>query len=416
MYNLIKELYPIQRAITGNGVRETHKKIKEIIPINTHEIKSGTKVFDWIVPKEWNIKNAYVKDSKGNKVIDYKLHNLHIVVYSIPFKGKVTLDELKKHITTLPEFPDWIPYKTSYYNKDWGFCMKHNDFLKLKDEIYEIFIDSELKDGSLTYSDLIIKGKTDKEILLSTYTCHPSMCNDNLSGPALLTYLAKYLLEKQNNYYTYRIVFIPEAIGSVVYVNQNYDNLKKNVIGGYVIGFVGDNGNFTYLQSRQENQLTDKVTMFCLDNNTKSYRLRDHTVCGMDERNYNFPTVDLNVGALMRTKFFEFDEYHTSADNLNFICENALNESLEMYKKCIDIFENNKIYQVNSICEPRLGIHGLWDIGATKYKKKDIFRFIIYYCDGKHDLIDICKKIKRNYEDVKNAINILYEKNIINLK
>ena len=260
MYKLIEKLYPICRSITGNEVRKTFNIIKEFIDINIKEIPSETKVFDWKIPPEWNINDAYVKNSKGEKIIDFKKHNLHIVSYSEPVNLKLTYNEFIKNIYTLPKHPDWIPYRTSYYKKTWGFCMKHNDFLKLdKNDIYHIFIDSTFKKGNLTYADLIIPGKVKKEILFSCYICHPSMCNDSISGVVVSIFLAKYLL-KRNNYYTYRFVFIPETIGSIAYLSLHMKELKENVIGGYVITCVGDEGNFTYLKTRKDNQLVDKIT------------------------------------------------------------------------------------------------------------------------------------------------------------
>ena len=375
MYRLIETLYPICRSITGHGVKETLNIIKEIIPIKIREIESKTKVFDWEVPLEWNIKDAYVKNSKGEKVIDFKQHNLHILNYSVPYKGTVSFNELKEHIFTLEKFPDWIPYRTSYYKEAWGFCMKHNDYLELDlYDTYEVYIDSELKEGSLTYADIIIPGKSKKEILISTYICHPSMCNDILSGIVVSSFLAKYLLEK-DNYYTYRFVFIPETIGSIVYLSKYLNELKENVIGGYVITCVGDEGKFTYLKTRKENQLVDKITIFVLENNVELFNIRDFITCGSDERQYNYPGIDLNIGSLMKTKYHEFPEYHTSADNLNFISEKGLIDSLNIYIKCINLFEINHFYISNTLCEPQLGKYGLYNnIGGEcdKYNNNKI--------------------------------------------
>lgn len=400
MYKLIEKLYPICRSITGNGVRETLNIIKETIPITIKEIESKTKVFDWEVPLEWNIKDAYVKNSKGDKIIDLKKNNLHIVSYSEPINLKLTYNELIKHIHTLPEYPDWIPYRTSYYKKTWGFCMKHNDFLKLdKNDIYHIFINSTLKNGNLTYADLIIPGKVEKEILISCYICHPSMCNDSISGVVVSTFLAKYLLER-NNYYAYRFVFIPETIGSIAYLSLHIKKLKENVIGGYVITCIGDEGKFTYLKTRKDNKLVDKITLYTLKSNVKDFHIRDYLTCGSDERQYNYPGVDLNIGSLMKSKYHDYPEYHTSADNLDFVSEKGLNDSLSMYIKCIELFEINHYYKTNTLCEPQLGKYGLYNnIGGEcdKYNKDKIDGHLISkflkYCDTEHDLIDISKKL-----------------------
>ena len=311
IYNLISKLYPICRSLTGNGNRKTLEIIKNIIPLNIKEEPSGKCVFDWTIPKEWNINDAYIKNKYGVKIINFKLNNLHIVNYSIPIKKNIKFKELKNHLYFIKDNPECIPYITSYYKETWGFCLSYTNYLKIlkngEEEIYEVFIDSTLENGSLTYADLIIPGKSDKEILISTYFCHPSMCNDNLSGLCLTTYLAKYLLEK-NNYYTYRFVFVPETIGSIIYIHNNLLKLKKNVIGGYVITHIGDKSNFTYLKTRNENTLIDKISIFVLNKTNKPYKIRDFIKCGSDERQYNFPGIDLNIASIMRSKYTEYPE------------------------------------------------------------------------------------------------------------
>lgn len=418
IYNDIKILYPICRSITGKGIHDTLKYIQNQIPLEIHSIKSGEQVFDWKVPKEWNIKDAYIKNSSGEKVLDLKYHYLHILNYSIPIHKQFSLAELKKHIYTLPEFPDWIPYRTSYYQEKWGFCMKHNDFLKLKDDIYEVFIDSTLESGNLYYGDLIIKGQSKKEILISSYCCHPQQCNDSLSGTILALHLAKYLLNK-NNYYTYRFVFIPETIGAIVYLNKNLDILKENVIGGYTITCVGDEGDFTYLKTRKENQLVDKITLFLLEQSGKNYKIRDFHTCGSDERQYNYPGIDLNIGSLMKSKYGEFDEYHTSADNLDFITPKGLSDSYDFYIKCLKLIECNHFYLNTKLCEPMLGKYGLYNMtGASKESENigEYCRKILYYCDGNNDMIDIYKILNIEFEELKNIINILVSKKLIKIK
>lgn len=398
MYKLVKRLFPICRSITGNGVRKTLNIIQEKIPITQKEITSGTKVFDWTVPDEWNIKDAYVKDEKGNRIIDFKKSNLHIVGYSIPFRGKLSLKELKEHLYTLPEQPEVIPYITSYYKRRWGFCLTHNFYKKLKKGIYEVNIDSTLQPGSLTYGELIIKGKTDEEILISTYICHSSLANNELSGPVISTYLAKYLLNrKEKPRYTYRIIFIPETIGSISYLSLHKDHLKKNVIGGYVVTCIGDPGPFSYLQTRQENTLIDRVTIHALKNSEKEYKIYNFLERGSDERQYNSPGVDLPIGSLMRTKYGRYPEYHTSADNLDFITSKALFESLEMYKLCIDILEKNFKYVTTIPCEPQLGKRGLYPTLSTKKSGKSVrdMMNLLAYCDGKNELLYIAEKINR---------------------
>jgi len=260
MYALIEKLFPICRSLTGNGVRETILELQRLLPeINTYEVPTGTQVMDWTIPKEWNINDAWIADSKGNKIVNFKDSNLHVMGYSIPIHKKVNLKELLENVYTLPEQPDLIPYVTSYYKERYGFCMTEKQKQGLMDDEYEIFIDSELKDGSLTYADIVIPGETDEEILLSTYICHPSMANNELSGPAVAIYLAKWLKERENNRYTYRFVFCPETIGSITYISKNLEHLKSKVKAGFVLTCCGDEGEFSYLESRYANTLADRV-------------------------------------------------------------------------------------------------------------------------------------------------------------
>jgi aminopeptidase-like protein len=419
MYSLMKKLFPICRSITGNGNRETLNIIKEIIPINIIEVPTGTKVFDWTVPKEWNIKDAYVLNSKKEKVIDFKTSNLHVLSYSIPTHTTCTLEELKKHLHYLKDLPDHIPYLTSYYKENWGFCISYNDFLNLKEDTYEVVIDSELKNGSLSYGELIVKGLSDKELLFSTYICHPSMCNDVLSGMVVNTFIANYILNLKNTHkYTYRFLFIPETIGSITYLSKNLDYLKEHVIGGYTITCCGDNGNFTYLKTRLENQLTDRVTLHALSNSKiNNYKVRDFMTAGSDERQYNYPGIDLNIGSLMRTKYYEFSEYHTSYDNLSFNSEENLCGTLSMYIKCIDIFEFNENFVVNTYCEPHLSKYGLHsDIGGSKIlNDSSIILQFLYYCDGR-DFLSIAEKLKIPMWELYDLSNILLKNKIIRVE
>lgn len=414
LYKDITDLYKICRSLTGEGIKYTLNYIKNEIPINIHSINSGEEVFDWRVPKEWNVKDAHVKNSNGETIIDLKDHYLHILNYSIPIHKKMNLTELKQHIYTLPEFPNWIPYRTSYYKENWGFCMEHSKFINLKEDIYEVFIDSTLEDGKLYYGDLIIKGKSEKEILISSYCCHPQQCNDSLSGTVLAMHLAKHLM-RTDNYYTYRFIFIPETIGSIVYLHKNLDIMKKNIIGGYVITCVGDEGEFTYLKTRSENQFIDKITLFVLNEKNINYKMRDYNACGSDERQYNYPGVDLNIGSLMKSKYHEFDEYHTSADDLNYVTRKGITDSYNMYIDCLNLIEKNHIYSNKTLCEPFLTKYNLYsDIGSCKYS--DFFRnvsLVLKYFDSRNDLIDVSVKTKISIEQIYEIVNVLLEKNII---
>jgi aminopeptidase-like protein len=416
LYSLLERLYPICRSITGNGVRETLNILKEYIPINIYEVQSGEIVYDWKVPKEWNITDAYVMNNNGEKIIDFKKHNLHVLNYSIPFSGKLTYEELLPHLHYLKEYPDAIPYLTTYYKEAWGFCLSYNQFKDLdKNDMYYVKIDSTLESGYLTYADLLIKGKTDKEILLSTYICHPSMCNDIMSAVCVQTYLAKYLLSR-DNYYSYRIVFVPETIGSITYINKNYSILRKNVIGGYALSCVGDEGEFTYMKTRKENQIIDKITLHILKHSTEKFKLRQFNTCGSDERQYNYPGVDLHIGSLMKTKYGEFWQYHTSADDLTFVTENGLTDSYNMYIKCIECLENNFMYTNVGLCEPQLGKRGLYNLIGGQKSQGDVIRnrmTILRYSDGEHDLIDIAEILNIPVWELYDEMKLLNDKNLI---
>lgn len=408
MYHLCVELFPICRSITGNGVRETLSILNSVIggEMVVREVPSGTQVFDWSVPKEWNIRDAWIKDSKGNKILDFKDNNLHVVGYSLPVNKKVNLEELKTIIYTQPEQPDAIPYVTSYYKERYGFCMTQNQKNNLKEDNYHIFIDSELKDGSLTYGEIIIPGDSNKEVFLSTYVCHPSMANNELSGPAVAIYLAKWLKSLPIRRYTYRIIFIPETIGSITYLSQNLEHLKKRVIAGFNISCVGDNRTFSHVASRYGNTLADKVAKNVLRFYYPEYKEYSFLKRGSDERQYNAPGVDLPVCAICRSKYGEYPEYHTSKDNLDFISPEGLAGAFEVYKQCITVLENNYKYKINVLCEPQLGKRGLYPTISQKgsYDAVKAMTDFIAYADGNNDLIDISNIIGVS---VKNLTSII---------
>lgn len=398
MYNLAKKLYSICRSITGDGVRQTLEILKEVYAdINVYEVPSGTKVFDWEVPKEWNIKGGYIENSKKERIIDFKKNNLHIMGYSIPFDGYLTFDELNKIIYTLPDQPDVIPYVTSYYVERYGFCMSEIQKQQLKkDEIYHCVIDSELKDGSLTYGEIIIKGRTEKEVLLSTYICHPSMANNEVSGPCVAIYLANWINSLKNKKYTYRIIFVPETIGSITYLNKNFEVMKKNTVAGFVISCVGDERTYSYVASRYGNTLADKIATNILNFHYPNYKKYSFLKRGSDERQYCAPGIDLPVCCICRSKYGEYPEYHTSADNINFISQQGLEGSFNVYKQCITALEYNEYYQIKCFCEPQLGKRGLYPTVSKKgnYNEVIAMRDFIAYADGKNDLIDISNIIK----------------------
>lgn len=397
MYELVKRLFPICRSLTGNGVRETLKIIQEHIPIKIQEVLTGTKVFDWTVPREWNIHDAFIEDESGNKIIDFKRNNLHVVGYSIPVDRWVSLSYLQEHLYSLEDQPDAIPYVTSYYTERWGFCIAHNQRVKLKEGKYRVFIDSSLKEGHLTYGEYIIPGKEEQEVFLSTYICHPSMANNELSGPVVTTFLAKWLSELNHRRYTYRIIFIPETIGSIVYLCHNYDKMKKNIIAGFVVTCVGDDRSFSFLASRQANTLADKVALHVLKHMVRDFKVYSFLDRGSDERQYCSPGIDLPVCSVMRTRYGEYPEYHTSLDNLDLITPSGLLGGYTVLHKCIECIENNETLKVAVLCEPQMGKRGLRPTLSTKNKNigKEIRNMmnLLAYSDGKHSLIEIAETI-----------------------
>lgn len=402
MYELLKKIFPICRSITGKGVRETLNILKEECQLlNIYEIPSGTPVFDWTIPDEWNINDAWIKNSKGEKIIDFKENNLHVVGYSTPIHKKVNLEELLKIVYTLPEQPDAIPYITSYYKERYGFCMSENQKKAIVDDEYEIFIDSELKPGSLTYGEIIIPGQCTKEIFLSTYICHPSMANNECSGPVVAINLAKWLMNRQNKY-TYRIVFAPETIGSITYLSKNLKVLKENVIAGYILTCVGDNRCYSYLASRYGNTLADRAALSILKNYAPDYVHYSYLDRGSDERQYCSPGVDLPVCSVMRTKYGVYPEYHTSLDNLDLVNEEGLRGTFELYKKIITAIENNAKYKINTPCEPQLGKRGLYPTLSTKQSGKQVRNLmnVITYLDGTNDIFDISEITKVSVDEV----------------
>ncbi len=394
MYEFLSDLFPICRSITGDGVRHTLKAIQNHIPIEIREVPTGTQAFDWTVPKEWNIKDAYVMDEDGNKIIDFGKNNLHVLGYSIPVNKIVSYSELQEHLYSLPEQPDAIPYVTSYYQERWGFCIAHRDRVRLKRCNYKVFIDSELKDGYLIYGELIIPGKSQKEVFLSTYVCHPSMANDNLSGPTVATFLAKWIMSVSRRY-TYRIVYVPETIGSIVYLSKNLESMKENVIAGFNLTCMGDDRQYSYLSTRKGNLYVDRVALNILKHKHPDFVRYSFLDRGSDERQYNAPGVDLPVCSVMRSKYGTYPEYHTSLDNLSLVNSEGLYGAYDVMKECISLIENDHIYKIKCLCEPQLGRRGLYPTLSAKNSASTVRNMMnfIAYADGSSDLIDISDKI-----------------------
>ena len=418
MHDFAKELWPISRSITGEGVRETLNIIKKHIPVAINEVKSGSKVFDWTIPREWRIREAYIITPKGERICDFSVNNLHVVGYSIPVLQTLNLSELQKKMYSLPEQPDAIPYVTSYYKEDWGFCISQKERDKLVEGDYKVVIDSELFDGVLNYGELLIKGAQDKEVFISTYICHPSMANNEISGPTVTTFLTKWLLKQKKLKYSYRIVFIPETIGSITYLSKNIDHLKQNVIAGFNVSCIGDDRSYSYLPSRMGNTLSDKVALKALnyvDTNFKRYTWLDR---GSDERQYCAPGVDLPIATIMRTKYGEYAEYHTSLDNLiDVVTPNGLLGGYEVLKKALEILELNTFPKIKVFCEPQLGKRGLYPNTSTKDsgKKARVMMNVISYCDGCHDLLEISDLVNEDFYKVADIVNTLANNELVDL-
>lgn len=396
---LVNEIYPICRSITGDGVRETLNILQRYCPeLRIYEIPSGTQVFDWKIPDEWYIEEGYIEDSSGKRIIDFKDRNLYVMSYSMPIDKWMDLKELKQYIYTLPQQPEWVPYVTSYYQRKVGFCMTQDllDSLDDKQKYHAVIKSGFNPNGSMTYGEILIPGDSEKEIFLSTYICHPSMGNNECSGLAVITFLAKYILGMKSRKYSYRIVIAPETIGAIAYLSKNLDLLKQNVMAGFVLTCVGDNRSYSIVHSRYADNLADKVLKNILKFSVDSYKEFDFLKRGSDERQYCAPGVDLPVCTFCRTKFYEYPEYHTSADDLNLISEEGLAGSFEVMKMVINVLENNCVYMTNCICEPQLGRRGLYPLTSIKgeYEEVRVIQDFLMYADGKNDLVDISNIIE----------------------
>ena len=438
----LERLFPICRSITGNGVRQTFNILKEIVDFDIIEIPTGKICYDWIVPQEWNIEDGYIAELNGNKIVDFKDNNLHVVNYSIPVDKQASFQELAKHLHTLPENPDAIPYRTSYYKRDWGFCLSYKQFNQLdKTSYYKVVIESSLKDGSLTIGESIIKGQSECEYLFSTYCCHPSMANDNLSGQVLWAFLLREL-KNIELYHSYRFVILPETIGSIAYLSENESEMK-NVTGGYVLTTVAGPGEFGYKVSFQEDAEIDRVVLSTFkDRNIKVIRY-PFDINGSDERQYSSPAFRIPIGSICKDKYYEYDYYHTSLDDLSFISVESLVKVLELYLLTINKLEINRFYKTNCAhCEPQLGRRGLYPKTGGQIKQRsfdydknhrdrfyghndsdnnnkgidlDAINWLIFYCDGKTSLLDISEKTNIPIDKLYETAERLIEYNLLKL-
>jgi len=401
MHDLATRLFPICRSITGPGIRETLRILQEFIPLQIHEVPTGTPVFDWTVPKEWTIRDAFIADSSGRRIVDFRRNNLHVVGYSTPVDRQMSLAELDEHLFSLPEQPGAIPYVTSYYKERWGFCLPHRQRLELKPDVYRVFIDSELKDGSLTYGECVFPGDTKKEIFLSTYVCHPSMANNELSGPVVAAFIGQWLQSRPRRY-TYRVVFIPETIGSLTYLSRHLEHLKKNVVAGFNISCVGDERAFSVVSSRYANTLADKIARHALASMSPDFKTYSFLDRGSDERQYCSPGVDLPLVGLCRSKYGTYPEYHTSLDDLTLVTPAGLAGGYEMVRRCLEVLETNHTYKVTCLGEPCLGKRGLYPTLSQKGSATTVRRMldVIAYADGSNDLLSIAERIGASIWDL----------------
>jgi len=410
MYQWMKDLFPLCRSITGEGVRGTLKYFRKILPdLVIHEVPSGTKAFDWVVPDEWTIRDAYIEDESGKKIVDFQKNNLHLMGYSEPVDEWMNLDQLNEFLYSLPEQPSAVPYITSYYKKRWGFCLSYEQHLNLKKGNYHVVIDSEIKTGVMNYGEIIIPGKSSKEVFLSTYVCHPSMANNELSGPVVTTAIVKWLSSLKDLEYTYRIIYIPETIGSILYLSKHFEHLKKNVIAGFNITCIGDERCYSYLPSRDGDTLSDKVSLHVLKHTDANFLRYKWTDRGSDERQYCAPGIDLPIATIMRSKYGEYPEYHSSLDNLNLVTEKGLEGGFKAIKRAISVIEENKFYKSMMLCEPQLGKRGLYPTLSTKNTRKQVETMMnmLTYCDGTINLLEIAELIDKPFWELVPIINKL---------
>jgi aminopeptidase-like protein len=414
-YAIIEGLYPICRSITGDGVRQSLRLLQGAIPLEVREVPTGTQAFDWTVPKEWNIRDAYIKNEAGDRVVDFQRCNLHVLNYSIPVRRKMSLTELRPHLFTLPETPDWIPYRTSYYRETWGFCLSHRQLQELENCEYEVCIDATLEPGNLTYGEYRIQGATDDEVLISCHSCHPSLCNDNLSGMATAVRLAG-LLEGVSLRYSYRFLWIPGTIGSITWLARN-ESILPRIKHGLVLSCVGDSGPFTYKRSRRGRAEVDRAVEHILQQSGHQFQLQDFTPYGYDERQYCSPGINLPVGCFMRTPNGRYPQYHTSADDLTLVTPSSLGESLFQLLRIIQVFEENgRCLNLNPKGEPQLGRRGLYrQMGGIKdaAAREMAMLWVLNLSDGQHDLLYIAVRSGIPFDQISQAAEALREARLL---
>jgi aminopeptidase-like protein len=415
MYRRVEELYPICRSITGDGLRQTLRHVQGQIPLELREVPSGTEVLDWTVPKEWNVRDAFIADSRGERIVDFGRSNLHVVNYSVPVRARMSLAALRAHLHTLPEAPDWVPYRTSYYRETWGFCLSHRQLAALPEADYEVCIDSTLEPGHLTYGECYLPGATTDEVLISCHVCHPSLANDNLAGIAVATELAGRLGECARRY-SYRFLFIPGTIGSITWLALNEGQVDR-IKHGLVLACVGDSGSFTYKKSRRGDAEIDRVVAHLLRERGAPHQIEDFSPYGYDERQFCSPGFNLPMGCFMRTPHGRYPEYHTSADNLALVSPAALAESLETCLAMIEVLEGNRRYlSQNPKGEPQLGKRGLYrSMGGYAQGGVDelALLWVLNLSDGEHSLLDISMRSGKEFAAVRRAAELLTDAGLL---
>ncbi|MFM7525722.1 MAG: DUF4910 domain-containing protein [Actinomycetota bacterium] len=410
-----KQLFPITRSITGEGVRQTLKMIQQHLPgLTIHEVPSGTQCFDWTVPQEWQISEAYIEDPSGRRIVDFKNHNLHVVSYSTPVDETLELDDLQAHLHSLPHMPTAIPYVTSYYADRWGFCLTHEQREQLQPGRYRAVIKSKKFDGVLNYAELILRGASEQEVFLSTYVCHPSMANNEISGPSVVTYIAKWLASLDRRY-TYRIIFIPETIGSICYLSRHLPEMKSRTIAGFNVSCVGDDRTYSIIETRKADTLADKAARHVLRHIQAPTKLYPHLARASDERQYCSPGVDLPVVGLNRTKYKVFPEYHTSHDDFTVVTASGLKGGFEFVKACIEVLEGNHRYVATQFCEPHLGSRGLYPTlgGGESGKYVDDLLNVLTYCDGTTDLLEVAEICEIPFNRARHFADLLLRESLV---
>lgn len=421
MHRLAEQLFPICRSMTGPGVRQTLSILRRRIPLEIREIPTGEKAFDWEIPREWRIRDAYVKDRAGNRLVDFRQSNLHVVSGSVPVRATMRWCELRDHLFSLPERPDWIPYRTSFFQESWGFCVAHRLFRELerlerqRPQTYEVCIDSELIDGSLTYGELVLPGQTRDEVLISTHVCHPSLANDNLSGIAVATFLAE-ALQTWTRRHTYRFLFIPATIGAIAWLSRHEDHVR-HVKHGLVLAVLGDARRLTYRQSRRGDAQIDRAVRHVLLESLDDYRILDFEPFGYDQRQYCSPGFDLPIGCLMRTPNGQYPQYHTSADDLDLLCPESLADSLTKCVATMRVLEHNRCYRnTHPKCEPQLGRRGLHHAFGQDAGNAALQRAVLWMLnlsDGHHSLLDVAERSKSPFELIKQAADALVQRQLL---